>query len=183
VSTLHVVLPEGVDDPGRPSGGNVYDRRVCDGLGAAGWQVHEHQAAGRWPWPDAPAEESLARWVARLPDGALLLVDGLVASTVPAVLVPAAERLRLVVLVHLPLGDGPPGHEVADARSREAAVLSAAWSVLTTSAWTREQLLTHYALGPDRPAPTAGQGRRDRGPGLLVRPSHRCRAGRGVRPR
>ena len=150
MSTVHVVLPAGVDDPARPSGGNVYDRRVCQGLAAAGWQVDEHAAAGSWPWPDAAAEGALARWVAGLADGALLLVDGLVASTVPAVLVPQAERLRLVVLVHLPLGDGPPGLEVPDARTREGAVLTAARSVLTTSAWTRERLLTDYPLVPDQ---------------------------------
>jgi glycosyltransferase involved in cell wall biosynthesis len=150
VSTVHVVLPEGVDDPERPSGGNVYDRRMCQGLAAAGWVVHEHAVAGQWPWPDAAAEEALTRCLAGLPDDALLLVDGLIASTVPAVLVPAAERLRLVVLLHMPLGGGPPGHEVADARTREAVVLSTARSVLTTSAWTRDRLLTDYRLAPDR---------------------------------
>jgi glycosyltransferase involved in cell wall biosynthesis len=175
VSTVHVVLPEGVDDPGRPSGGNIYDRRICHGLAAAGWQVHEYPAAGRWPWPDAAAEESLTRSVAGLPDGALLLVDGLVASTVPAVLVPAAERLRLVVLVHLPLGGGPPGHEVADARTREAAVLSAARSVLTTSAWTRERLLTDYALRPDQVhAVTPGVDPADLAPGTAAGDQFLC---------
>ena len=29
---VHVVLPGDVDDPARTSGGNVYDRRVCDEL-------------------------------------------------------------------------------------------------------------------------------------------------------
>ena len=27
-----------LDDPTRPTGGNIYDRRVCDGLTAIGWQ-------------------------------------------------------------------------------------------------------------------------------------------------
>ncbi|MEA2136493.1 MAG: hypothetical protein QOC68_4402, partial [Solirubrobacteraceae bacterium] len=26
---VHVVVPEAIDDPARPSGGNTYDRRVC----------------------------------------------------------------------------------------------------------------------------------------------------------
>ena len=43
---VHVVLPDGVDDPSRPSGGNVYDRRLCDGLAARGWTVREHVAVG-----------------------------------------------------------------------------------------------------------------------------------------
>ena len=32
---LHVVVPDGVDDPARPSGGNTYDRRLCTGLAAS----------------------------------------------------------------------------------------------------------------------------------------------------
>jgi glycosyltransferase involved in cell wall biosynthesis len=64
--------------------------------------------------------------------------------------VPEARRLSLVVLVHLPLGDGPPGHEVADAANREYAVLSVARGVITTSSWTRERLLDQYALRPER---------------------------------
>ena len=30
---VHFVVPDGIDDPARPSGGNVYDRRVCRGPG------------------------------------------------------------------------------------------------------------------------------------------------------
>lgn len=52
MNTVHVVLPAGVDDPRHPSGGNVYDRRVCRGLAAIGWSVHEHPVPGPWPWPD-----------------------------------------------------------------------------------------------------------------------------------
>ena len=86
--------------------------------------------------------------VAAIPDGAVVLVDGLIASSVPAVLVPEAERLRLVVLVHMSLVDGPGG-DAPDVRSREGAVLSAADQVVTTSAWSRDQLLVRYRLPPD----------------------------------
>ena len=49
---------------------------------------------------------SLTEALAPLPDGTLVLVDGLVASTAPEVMVPAARRLRLVVLLHMPVGLG-----------------------------------------------------------------------------
>jgi len=138
VSEVHVVVPEGIDDPARPSGGNRYDRRVCDELTAAGWAVHEHGVAGR---------AALAQTVERLPDDAAVLLDGLVATGEPETLVPHAARLREVVLVHMPLGHRPAD---ADARAREQAVLRAADAVVTTSAWTRRRLAELYGLGGER---------------------------------
>ena len=139
MSTVHVAVPEGVDDPARPSGGNVYDRRVCDGLAAAGWDVRELRVPGAWPTPGAVARTALARLVTGVPDGGLLVVDGLVASGADDVLVPAARRLRLVVLVHMP-----------QEGTAEAAVLGAAHAVLTPSDWTRRRLAERYRLRPER---------------------------------
>jgi glycosyltransferase involved in cell wall biosynthesis len=68
----------------------------------------------------------------------------------PDVFVPAARRLRLAVLVLMPLGDSPIGHEVDDAHAREQAVLEAAAAVIAVSAWTRDDVLERYALPPDR---------------------------------
>jgi glycosyltransferase involved in cell wall biosynthesis len=146
VRTVHAVLPDGIDDPARPSGGNVYDRQVCRGLAAAGWSVHEHAVPGAWPHPDAVSLATLAGAVAQIPDDAVVLLDGLVASTAPDVLVPEARRLRLVVLVHMPLGHRPQAAEAERTRAREHRVLSAAAAVVTTSAWTRGRLLELYAL-------------------------------------
>ncbi len=135
MNEVHVVVPDGIDDPRRPSGGNVYDRRACRGLAALGWSVHEHTVPGRWPRPDAPARAAVAAALARVPSGSLVLVDGLVASVVPEVLEPEAGRLRLVVLLHMPR-DEP----------REVAALSAASAIVATSEWTRRWLSDHYAL-------------------------------------
>jgi glycosyltransferase involved in cell wall biosynthesis len=147
VTTVHAVLPDGIDDPARPSGGNVYDRRACSALAALGWSIHEHAVAGFWDRPDATAFATLAGVVRAIPDGAVVLLDGLIASTAPEVLVPEASRLRLVVLVHMPVGDRPPDD---GARTREGAVLSAAAAVVTTSAWARSRLLELYALPAGR---------------------------------
>src|SRR5689334_22207722 len=103
--TVHFVVPDGIDDPERPSGGNIYDRRVRDGLPVAGWRVHEHPVAGFWATPDRAALAGLATLLDALPDGAVVLVDGLIATPARDVLLPEAERLRLVVLVHMPTGD------------------------------------------------------------------------------
>jgi glycosyltransferase involved in cell wall biosynthesis len=146
---VHVVVPDGIDDPARPSGGNAYDRHVSQGLDSLGWSVHEHAVPGRWPRRDAEAICALAGVMQRIPDGALALLDGLVASAAPEVLVPEARRLRLVVLVHMPLGHRP-ADDAAEIRRRERAVLLAAGAVVTTSRWSRGRLLALYHLAPDR---------------------------------
>jgi glycosyltransferase involved in cell wall biosynthesis len=145
---VHVVVPEGIDDPVRPSGGNLYDRRVCDGLAALGWSVYEHAVPG--PWPDAGGHAALRRAVEGIPNGAVVLLDGLVACAAPDELVPHGRRLRQVVLVHMPLGHRPPPGEAAAIRARERAVLEAASAVVTTSAWTRRRLGELYALPAHR---------------------------------
>jgi glycosyltransferase involved in cell wall biosynthesis len=150
VTEVHVIVPEGIDDPARPSGGNTYDRRVCCGLAALGWAVHEHKVPGAWPRPRAAGHAALADAVRRIPDGAVVLLDGLIASAAPGALVPQARRLRQVVLVHMPLGHRPPGDAAGAVRAREHEVLAAATAVITTSAWTRRRLGELYALPADR---------------------------------
>ena len=149
MTAVHVVVPESIDDLARPSGGNKYDRRICRGLAALGWAVHEHSVPGAWPRPGETGHAALARAVRRIPDGAVVLLDGLVASAAPDALVPHARRLRQVVLVHMPLGHRPPGDEVGAVRSREREILAAAAAVVTTSAWTRRRLGELYALPAD----------------------------------
>ena len=148
--TLHAVLPDGIDDPSRPSGGNVYDRRLCSGLASRGWVVHEHAVRGFWARPDAGSLAGLAGIVQRIPEDAVVLLDGLVALAAPEVLVPHADRLRLVVLVHMPLGHRPPEDEAEEVRTRERAVLSAAAAIVTTSTWCRHRLLELYQLSAER---------------------------------
>ena len=147
---VHVVVPDGIDDPVRPSGGNNYDRHVCRELGTLGWSVHQHAVPGAWPRPTAEALAALAGVVERIPGGDLLLLDGLIASTAPEVLTPNAGRLRLVVLVHMPLGHRPPDEAAEETRRREGAVLRAASAVVTTSRWSRGRLLELYRLPTER---------------------------------
>ncbi|GAB3596236.1 glycosyltransferase family 4 protein [Angustibacter peucedani] len=169
MTALHVVLPEGVDDPARRSGGNVYDRRLCDGLRADGWDVVEHAVPGTWPVVGAAAWGPLGRLLAAL-DGSLVLLDGLVACAVPELLRPNGHRLRLVVLVHLPLALGADAGP--DTAERESEVLHAAAGVVTTSRWCQRWLVTRYDLdeldvhvaepGVDRAAPAPGTPAGDR---------------------
>lgn len=142
-----MVVPEGIDDPSRPSGGNTYDREVRQWLRAEGWTVSTREVAGDWPWPDAEGRRGLRQALEGVPEGTVALVDGLVASTSPDVLGPAAARRPVVVLVHMPVGSWP---SEPDASSLEREVLRGVASVVVTSAWTRRWLVEHYDLDPAR---------------------------------
>jgi glycosyltransferase involved in cell wall biosynthesis len=154
VTVVHFLVPDGVLDPLDPSGGNVYDRVLSAGLARSGWNVHEHAVAGDWPDADSAAQCGLLNELARFDDDELVLVDGLIASAAAAVMSVHARRLRLVVLIHMPLG-AAFAHPVADGtlhamHAGEAAALHAAAQVITTSAWTRDRVLDWYRLPPER---------------------------------
>jgi glycosyltransferase involved in cell wall biosynthesis len=143
---VHVIVPEGYGHPGRPSGGNVYDRRVCAGLAEAGWEVLVATVAGAWPVPGSGAHANLARVLSAIPDGETVLIDGLIASPAAAQLLPHTGRLRLTVLLHMPLASAVDTHHDAGAERSERSVLRAAAGVVVTSEWTRRQILTRYAI-------------------------------------
>ncbi|MBO0826261.1 MAG: glycosyltransferase family 4 protein [Streptosporangiales bacterium] len=147
---VHVVVPQGFDDPGRPSGGNGYDRRVCAGLAESGWEVRTHTVAGAWPAYDRAAGAGLARVLTAVPDGATVLVDGLVASPAETPLLSHARRLRLVVLLHMPLATAADDRHDAAALRSERAVLGAAAGVVVTSGWARGEVLTRFAIPAER---------------------------------
>jgi glycosyltransferase involved in cell wall biosynthesis len=83
VRRLRAVVPAGLDDPARPSGGNDYDRRVLDGLRRRGWVVRETDTFDG------------------IRDGALVLADGMLVARDPDGALDVAERCRLVVLAHM----------------------------------------------------------------------------------
>jgi glycosyltransferase involved in cell wall biosynthesis len=147
---VHVVVPDGIDDPARPSGGNTYDRHVCRELGRLGWSVHEHPVPGFWTLPDATSLAVLEATIRQVPDNAVVLLDGLIASQAPDVIVPQARRLRVVALVHMPLGDRPPRGDADGVRQRERAALSVAAAVVATSSWARRRVMELYELDARR---------------------------------
>jgi glycosyltransferase involved in cell wall biosynthesis len=147
---VHVVAPEGFDDPGWPTGGNIYDRRACAGLAGAGWDVLVTTVSGAWPAPGPGARADLARVVSAIPDGETVLIDGLIASPAAAQLLPHIGRTRMTVLLHMPLATVLDTHLDASAQRSERVVLRAATGVVVTSEWTRQQVLTRYAIPAHR---------------------------------
>ncbi len=141
LGVVHFLVPEGIDDPGRASGGNVFDRHVRDGLAALRWDVHV------WPVdPETPAATDGT--LSRLPDGAVVLIDGLVAGRAAVAVEEAAARLRVVVLAHMVRAAFPDADPAAVAGERRA--LRGARRVIATSEWTRAELVSRGLVPPDR---------------------------------
>jgi glycosyltransferase involved in cell wall biosynthesis len=144
---LHLVVPETVDDPSQPSGGNVYDLELARALQSLGCGVRVHRVGTCWAEPSDPPADELDERLAALPDHAIALVDGLLGLGAPEVLVRSRRRLQVWLLVHLPLAltAGTPA-----VRAREHRALAAAAGAIVTSGWTRDWLLATYDLDPDR---------------------------------
>jgi glycosyltransferase involved in cell wall biosynthesis len=130
VTTVHFVVPNNIDDPAQPSGGNIYDSALLAALPAFGWTVRRHRVG-----------TSLRDTLRAVPEGAVVVVDGLLGCADPRALHDAARRLRMVLLVHMPAGlNGAPRPDTAN----EAAALSAAGAVIATSNWTRHVLRARH---------------------------------------
>ncbi|NEN04364.1 glycosyltransferase family 4 protein [Diaminobutyricibacter tongyongensis] len=123
------VVPDTIDDPARVSGGNVYDQHVRDGLARQGRRVELIRIA------DGQDRQAAAA-LAQLPDGVLVLIDGLIAEREPTGLAENSTRLRVVVLAHMPPEDG--------------SAFRHAERVIATSHWTRSELIEQDFADPHR---------------------------------
>ncbi|MDI2027006.1 glycosyltransferase family 4 protein [Saccharopolyspora sp. TS4A08] len=151
---VHFVVP----DDELPSGGNVYDRRVAAGLAERGFDVRRGAVAGAWPEPDRAALDRLADLLDGIADGEAVLLDGLVACGVPDIIAAHSRRLRVAILVHLPLADetGLSAQVAARLDAAEKRVLSAADLVITTSPRTARRIPgARIAVPGTDPAPVA----------------------------
>lgn len=138
-TNVHFVLPADVEDPGSPSGGNVYDLRVSAGMDRL-------TVAGDWPRPSDVT--ALEQTLASIPDGAVVLLDGLVSCGLPEIVVPHTRRLKIAVLVHLPLADetGLDPAVAAFLDEKEGQVLRAASAVVATSPTAARDIRTRHGL-------------------------------------
>ncbi|MCR9219035.1 MAG: glycosyltransferase family 4 protein [Alphaproteobacteria bacterium] len=163
---LHVLVPGRLD---RRTGGSIYDRRMVEGLRAAGRSVTVRELPGDWPAPDDAAQAAYEAALAAAPDGALVVVDGLVFGAAPDIAARHAERLTLIALVHHPLCDEEGVSPDAAERlfESERAALAEAAAVIATSPFTARRLgafglepaaVWVAAPGVD-PAPLASGGR------------------------
>ena len=124
------------------TGGYGYDRRIVAGLMADGWRVTVVSLSGSFPWPDASAKANALRQLLALPDGALVIADGLAFGALPQIADAQAHRLRWVALVHHLLWreTGLDAEQQVQLRDSERRALQVARQVVVTSAATADDV-------------------------------------------
>jgi glycosyltransferase involved in cell wall biosynthesis len=133
------------------TGGSIYDRRIADGLRQIGWPVDVVELDAAFPWTQDMDDAAGAQVVAAIRNRHVVIVDGLAASAIADSLEHHASRLRIVPLVHLPLGadvslDAATAASLAD---RERRVLRRATRIVVTGPATM-RMLAPYQLDAGR---------------------------------
>ncbi len=141
VDELVFVVAGAID---QKTGGYLYDARMVRELRDRGRRIRVVELEGAWPAPDSRAIEGLRTALRACPDGALVVVDGLVGGAAPGPIEAERDRLRVVALVHHPLCDEGPERDGLAAT--EARTLTAAAGVIVTSAFTAGRVVE---LGAD----------------------------------
>ncbi|MCI5105473.1 MAG: glycosyltransferase family 4 protein [Pseudomonadales bacterium] len=134
------------------TGGYHYDRRLIEGLRGQGITVHLLSLPAVAPSPQPEALAEIDERVAALPDGALLLVDGLALGVLDKLAQKEAKRLRLVALCHHPLGleAGLSADLEAQLIASETAALACCRGVIVTSGHTKRILMAQFALPAEK---------------------------------
>lgn len=143
---------------------------MVEGLRTLGWTARVRTLDHSFPIPTAHALSDAQQQLAALPDGTLVLIDGLALGAMPEVAEAHADRLRLIGLVHHPLAaeTGLSQELVARLTESERRALQAMRLVIVTSHATRRALADYGVAahriavvepGVDRPAHTAEESR------------------------
>jgi glycosyltransferase involved in cell wall biosynthesis len=121
------------------TGGYAYDRQIIGGLRATGWDV------------DVLGLQGAAEQIADIPDGRVVVADGLAFGVIPDIVTQHAQRLRWVALVHHPLAleTGLSERQSQQLFESEQRALASARLVIVTSPATATAL-GRYGLPASR---------------------------------
>lgn len=146
LDTLYFIIP---GDINTLTGGYRYDKSIVQGLEQLGWQVELISLPGSYPHPDATERQLALQVLARLPDNAQVVFDGLAFSVLPAQLLPHSQRLRFIALVHHPLAleTGLTPTQADRLKALETDALTHAHHIVTTSHSTAKTLMDDYHVG------------------------------------
>jgi glycosyltransferase involved in cell wall biosynthesis len=159
VKRVTVVVPGSIS---MRTGGSIYDRRMAEGLQARGWNVGIVEI-DPITHPLAPPIYSAPPQFSSIPDGNVVLIDGLAFGTMPHIIEHEAWRLRFVPIVHMPLANTPgltPGEGAWLSNLERRALQHARHVVITGSrakapvqaltGWSDSGPITRIAPGTDR---------------------------------
>nr|WP_298412841.1 glycosyltransferase family 4 protein [uncultured Halomonas sp.] len=129
-------------DPDQLTGGYLYDARIVAALRHRNWNVQVIGLEGRFPEPDAIAAEAMEQALAKQPNGARVVIDGLAMGGLPEVIARHAKRLELTALVHHPLADETDLEQAQRTRFilSETRALTAVDRIIATSVFTARRL-------------------------------------------
>lgn len=145
IESLYFVFPGLLDTP---TGGYHYDRRLLQELRQLGLDVKTIALSKSFPFPDVQALEEARQAIAAVPDGAVVMIDGLAFGTLNELAVEEAQRLRIIALCHHPLAleSGLDAIQKQHFQASEQQALQAARAVLVTSQHTQQILSTQFAV-------------------------------------
>lgn len=131
------------------SGGYGYDRRLIGALRDLDWNVHLVPLGDGFPLsPDYAAAEAA---LASIPEGGLLLIDGLAFGVMDSWAQREAAKRQVFALVHHPLAleTGLADETKAELAARERQALSNTRGVIVTSAATATEMVASYGIEVD----------------------------------
>ncbi len=135
-------------DLATPTGGYFYDRRMIAELEQFGWQIDLVDLGEGFPWPAGETHAAAQARLAAIPEGRMVVVDGLAFGVLAEAAAQLCARHRLVALVHHPLAleSGLTAQQAELLRESERAALRFAHRVIVTSAATARQLAADYGV-------------------------------------
>lgn len=134
------------------TGGYAYDRELMAALQGMGMPVHLLSVSAQYPMPDADAQADAAKQLAAIPDGAVLLADGLAYGAMDQLALIEHKRLRIIALCHHPLAfeSGLQAGPQQRLFRSEKAALDLARAVVVTSHATAGLLTRAYEIPADK---------------------------------
>jgi glycosyltransferase involved in cell wall biosynthesis len=135
-----------------PTGGYAYDRQVICALRELGWSIEVLDLGEGFPRPGEQAVRHAAMRLAQVRPGRPIVIDGLALGVLPDIAAGLRASYALVALVHHPLAfeSGLSPAEAKTLHASEATALASAQRVVTTSATTKDLLVSSYGVAAER---------------------------------
>lgn len=130
------------------TGGYGYDREIIAGLKQLGWDIELIPLGEGFPSPSSSVLTEAERRLSALPEGMLVMIDGLAFGVMDEWAKREEKRLKLVALVHHPLAleTGVGESDQCRLRESERDALGTTQHVFVTSPMTARELIENFAV-------------------------------------